>query len=318
MLDITLVLFRPRLGELQDTFRSLSEVDSEFNAIWILVSGSEADAASVRSGLGSAGLLDRARIEHRLDNLGFASGHNRLARKAFVHGADQVLILNPDVMIRPGSLSTLARVAKLKGDSHLFGPTLGRHDLANSRVEVFDSAGIGWSRSGRHFDKHQGEPWAITAGHSEIVAGVTGACLLVPREAYDKIVRSTGHFFDDAFLAYREDAELGIRAGLVGISSVLVHVDGFSHVRSVRGYTRGSEIADLLGVKNRYLIRWKLGKHRPGSVLVGTIRDIAVIGAVLLREKSSLPGLKRAFAIRRYERYWGAYLAAAARRVREG
>lgn len=316
MPDITLVLYKPRMAELEETFDSLSDIKDEFGTLWILISGSQEDAQSVRRCLQISELGSKARLEHRLDNLGFASGHNRLLRRAFDGGASLSLVLNPDVTIRAGALTELTRIMAGTDGTNLFGPTLARHDPLARKSEVFDSAGIGWSHSGRHFDRAQGQPWSISPGRVEYVAGVTGACLFVPRLAFEKIVASTGHFFDDAFLAYREDAELGIRAGLVGVGSVLISVEGFAHVRSVRGYERGSEIADLLGVQNRYLIRWKLGRHRPGSVVAATARDIAVIAAVIIRERSSLPGLRRAFAIRRYQKYWGIRLRRSIREQR--
>jgi GT2 family glycosyltransferase len=306
--DITLVLFHSRLDELEDTFASLAQVRAEFSRLWILVSGSNQSAAEVRAALARTGLDSHAVVQHRHDNLGFASGHNKLIRDAFTAGADSVLVLNPDVSIEPAALLKLAAIARRVGSESLYGPTLARRESRAGADEVFDSAGIGWSATARHFDMRQGARWVIQPEQVETVAGVTGACLFVPHDAYQRILERTGQFFDDAFLAYREDAELGVRAGLVGVRSHLVHISGFSHVRSVRGYQRGSVGADLLGVKNRFLIRWKLGKFRPGSVVGATARDLAVVLAVLVNERTSLPGLKQSFAIRRYERHWGRHL----------
>jgi GT2 family glycosyltransferase len=310
--DITLVLFHSRLDELEDTFKSLARVRGEFSRLWILVSGNNDSALEVRAALSRTGLDSHAIVQHRHDNLGFASGHNRLLQDAFTAGADSALILNPDVSIEPNALSELEAMTRESGSRSLYGPTLARRESRSGADEVFDSAGIGWSSTARHFDVRQGDRWIIDPGKVEHVAGVTGACLFVPRDAYQLLLERTGQFFDDAFLAYREDAELGVRAGLVGVPSNLLHISGFSHVRSVRGYQRGSAGADLLGVKNRFLIRWKLGQFRPGSVVGGTVRDLAVVLAVFAQERSSLPGLRQAFAIRRYERYWGRHLKKAA------
>lgn len=314
MLDISVVLYRPDIRELEDTLNSLSQVRAEFSSLRILISGTAGQAMDVTEGIAAAGLSDIAIVQHRHDNLGFSSGHNLLMREAFAAGATAVLVLNPDVSIAPLGLTELCRSVTAYGEMHLFGPTLKRREPQREQEELFDSAGIGWTSSGRHYDISHGEPWIISQGRVERVEGVTGACLFVTALAYLTVVSETGHFFDDAFLAYREDAELGIRAGLVGVHSVLVHQEGFSHVRTVRGYKRGSTTADLLGVKNRYLLRWKLGTHRPGGFLSASFRDLLVVVATLTVERRSIPGLRQAFAIRRYERSWGRHLSEASSR----
>jgi GT2 family glycosyltransferase len=308
MLDISIVLYRPDINELEDTLNSLSQIKGEFSSLRVLISGTAGQAKDVIGGIAAAGLSDIAIVQHRHDNLGFSSGHNLLMREAFAAGASAVLVLNPDVSIAPFALSDLRKSVAAHGQMHLFGPTLKRREPQREQEELFDSAGIGWTASGRHYDISHGDPWKISPGRLEHVDGVTGACLFVTAVAYLTVVAETGHFFDDAFLAYREDAELGIRAGLVGVHSVLVHQEGFSHVRTVRGYKRGSTTADLLGVKNRYLLRWKLGAHRPGGFMSSGFRDLLVVVATLTVERRSIPGLRQAFAIRRYERSWGRHL----------
>jgi GT2 family glycosyltransferase len=311
MLDISVVLYNPDLQQFEATLQSLSRSRSEYSMLRILVSGSTAQARDLELAIAAAGLTENSLVQHRHDNLGFSSGHNLLMREAFLNGATAVLVLNPDVSIAPFALRDLCASAESYGEMFLYGPTLRRTEPTSTEDEFFDSAGIGWTASGRHFDISHGEPWSISEGVVERVKGVTGACLLVTAAAYETLVTETGHFFDDSFLAYREDAELGIRAGLVGVPSVVVHQEGFSHVRTVRGYKRGSTTADLLGVKNRYLLRWKLGTYRPGRLLPASLRDIVVVLATFTVERRSLPGLRQAFAIRKYSRFWGRHLAEA-------
>ncbi|MBM9913266.1 MULTISPECIES: glycosyltransferase family 2 protein [Stenotrophomonas] len=300
MLDISLVVFRPSLPDLQRTLHSLAAIRNEFGTLWILISGRSALRASVQSMIDDAGLGQSVQVEHRFDNLGFASGHNRLLKRAFSAGAVRVLVLNPDVLLEPGAVSALSAAVEQQPENCLYGPALARIGADSSSVALVDSLGIAWSRSGRHFDIDQGLPLPRLDGTMSDVCGVTGACMLVSAGAFDTIVSGTGYFFDDTFLAYREDAELCIRAGQVGVGSRSVMLSGFGHVRSVRGFQRGKVIPDLLGVRNRFLMKWRLGKHRPGNSVLAGFRDVLVIVAVLLGERSSMPGLKESFAIRRY------------------
>lgn len=300
MLDISLVVFRPSLADLQRTLHSLAAVRNEFGKLWILISGRSALRDSVLAMIDDVGLGQSVNVEHRFDNLGFASGHNRLLKRAFSAGAARVLVLNPDVLLDPGAISALSAVVEGQAENCLYGPALARIDDDSSSVALVDSLGIAWSRSGRHFDIDQGRPLPRLDGSVSDVCGVTGACMLVSGRGFDAIVSATGYFFDDTFLAYREDAELCVRASKVGVGSRSVMLPGFGHVRSVRGFQRGKAIPDLLGVRNRFLMKWRLGRHRPGNVVLACFRDVLVIVAVLLGERSSMPGLKESFAIRRY------------------
>ncbi|PPF42407.1 hypothetical protein C5B85_16745 [Pseudoclavibacter sp. AY1F1] len=301
--DITMVLFRPEIDELGRTIASLAEISSEFDVLHVLLSGSNADRESVERLFEAAGLAARTRLTHRFDNLGFSTGHNVLLADAFSEGAGAALVLNPDMRVAVGSVVELARIAAGSVDDALYGPSLARvsnDDESVGNAAETDSMGVGWSGDGRHFDIRQGEPFSIEPGRVQTVDGLTGACLFVPRGAYESIVEGSGWFFDDVFLAYREDAELGLRAKALGVESRLVHVEGFAHVRSVRGYARGRALPDLLGVRNRYVLKYRLGSLRPSSKGFAEVRDLLVAGATSTIERSSLPGLSSAKSIRRF------------------
>jgi GT2 family glycosyltransferase len=295
-LHISIVLFRPRWEELHETFSRLADCRDELATLEILLSGSNEDERRLAELLRATEMTEQAQVVHRHDNLGFASGHNLLLERAFESGADACLVLNPDVEIEVGALTKLKGASEQLLDDSLVGPSLSR---LSGHGRVVDSLGIRWTASARHVDDRQGEKWSGHHGATLTCQGVTGACLMVGAGAFQKLVGTTGHFFDDFFLAYREDAELGVRAAAIGVTSVVVEMGGFSHGRHVEGFQRGNALADLLGVRNRFLIRWKLGSLRPGAPVLPTIRDVMVIFAVLARERTSLPGLLEAFRIRR-------------------
>lgn len=313
MIDITIVLFRPRWDEVMSTLANLAAVSDEYETLRILVSGRTADHEKLADALATYGLADSSDVVYRWDNLGFASGHNLLLSRAFRGDAAAVLVLNPDVEIASGAITKLAEVSSQKCLTSLVGPAL--RSVSDGRP-VVDSMGVYWTADGRHFDRGQGEPWPESLGGCDDVDGLTGACLLASRAVYDRLLLETGSFFDDAFLAYREDAELGIRAREIGISSVVFSIEGFFHERHVKGASRGRPLPDLLGVRNRFLLRWKLGAARPGLPLLPTFRDLTVAVAVAVVERRSLAGLYSAWAIRRSTKYSGRPLALAAQRRR--
>ena len=169
-----------------------------------------------------------------------------------------------------------------------------------ARSKVVDSLGIAWTAEGRHVDRGEGETWAITPARATRQAGLTGACLLVSAAVFHRLASRSGQFFDDYFLAYREDAELGIRASSLGVPSMLVWRRRVLRISGPWPAHSGATVwRTCSGVRNRFLLRWKLGRLRPGVRGLPTVRDVVVAAATLSIERGSLPGLTEAFRIRR-------------------
>lgn len=238
-------------------------------------------------------------------NLGFAGGQNSLIAQAFAAGADAVVVHNPDLVLDPNAVAPMLAAAAEHGA--LVGPVLELADPRTTEGEGrADTLGIRWTRGGRHLDAGQGGPLPDRGTPPYRVAGVSGACLLVTRPVYERVVQACDEFFDEDFLAFREDAELGFRAALLGVPCFVVPAARGRHARGNRGTSRGrSAHVDRLGVRNRFLIAFKYGRHRPGGVLGPLVRDLVVMAGVLLRERSSWPGVVEAWHLRRRMREKG-------------
>lgn len=298
----TVVLYRPDLASLSLPLARLLA----WSAGPVLVHVNAEDDGEVASAVRSA--LPQATVTSTSANLGFAGGHNALAEQAFRSGCDAVLVHNPDLVLDAGALAGLEQALASLGRRVLVGPLLELADPRTFEGEArADSLGVRWTRSGRHLDAGQGDPLTPPVAAPPVrVAALSGACLLVPREAYDVLVETTGELFDSDFVAFREDAELGFRAALVGVPSYLVPCSRGRHARGNRGTVRGrSAHIDRLGVRNRFLIAFKYGRHRPGGVTGPLLRDVVVVLGVLLRERSSLPGLAEAWQLRKRMREKG-------------
>lgn len=306
---VTIVLYRPDLDLLNRTLAGLRHNAGATRRIGVLCSAPADVTARVRAAVELAGLDELTTVIGRSDNLGFAGGHNLLLAEAFAdEGVRHVLVLNPDVEMAPGALARLEATASstAAGSPCLVGPALVLRRRTDPQVApAVDSLGIRWDRWGRHVDMQQGEPVPPLDGSLVRVQGLTGACLLVSREAYERLLSTTGEFFDAAFLAYREDAELGRRAASSQITLLCCHEPGFTHWRGTLGSKRGNALVDLLGVRNRFLLRSKLGPSRPGWPVLPSLRDAAVVLACLSVERSSRPGVVEAWRIRRWMRNKG-------------
>jgi GT2 family glycosyltransferase len=221
-------------------------------------------------------------------NLGFAGAHNQLIRRT---SAGYYLCLNPDAVLAPGYVRSLVEALEAANEA---GSATGRL-LRLDDDSIIDSTGIVMTPDQRHLDRGGGEP---AAGRylqgPEPIFGPSGAVALY-RRAMLEDVAFHGEYFDDAFFAYREDADLAWRAQWRGWSSLYVPTAVAWHRRRVTPERRSALPAEInrYSVRNRFLLRlknqsaglaWRFA--RPALT-----RDALVVGYVLLREWSSIPGL---------------------------
>lgn len=248
------------------------------------------------------------------DNLGFSKAHNMALAALFEAGCAAVVVLNPDLVVSEECFRKLIRAEASLGSS-LLGPVLELADpVTLGGTGLTDTLGVRWTRTGRHLDEGQGEPMPGLLDRDPFrVAAVSGACIYVPRSVYSVITDASGEFFDEDFFAYREDAELGLRAHLLGVECWIVPAAAGRHIRRLRGTTRGVDAQiDRLGVRNRFLLAFKYGMRRPGFPPLVLARDLLVLVAVALRERSSWSGVTEAWHLRHAMREKGRRLRLAA------
>jgi GT2 family glycosyltransferase len=236
-------------------------------------------------------------------NTGFAGGQNRAIAATT---ADWVLTLNPDVVLAPSFLAELAARAERAGGPASAGSARepqGLGTLCGKLLRLgpdgapvvpprIDSTGIVFTRSFRHLDRGSEEPDDGRYAAEEAVFGATAAAALYRRVMIDD-VSVEGEFFDEAFFAYREDADVAWRAQLLGWDCLYVPTALGYHVRRVLPERRADVPAMLNrhSVKNRFLMRVKNADAAVWRrcALHGLARDAAVVGGCLVREWSSLP-----------------------------
>jgi GT2 family glycosyltransferase len=237
----------------------------------------------------------RCRIVYNCANTGFAEGQNQAIK---LSDSRWVLTLNPDVLLLPGFVRQL--VAAGESDPQI-GTACGKllaisPDLEPPEKPLFDSTGIYLTTNLRHFDRGSRVEDRGQYDSFEYVFGATGAAALYRRKMIEDISIG-GEFFDHDFFAYREDADVAWRAQLLGWTCIYSPVARAYHVRTALPSNRRSlppEI-NMHSVKNRWLLRIKnmTGELYRRYWLRITVRDLMVVAACLLRERSSL----RAFSL---------------------
>lgn len=239
-------------------------------------------------------------IHRSEENTGFCAAQNRMIAAT---PSDYVLVLNPDVVLDPSFLSTLVRA--LDEDTKA-GSATGKlwrwpADLepdaalsASLSGKILDTTGMYLTVNQRHLDRGSGEPDRNQYEERQYVFGASGAAALCRRAMLDE-VKNGGEYFDEAFFAYREDADLAWRAQWLGWRCLYVPEARAVHVRRVLPERRAALPADINmhSFKNRFLLRVKNMDAATYArfFLPITARDAAAFGYVLLREPSSLRAL---------------------------
>lgn len=129
-------------------------------------------------------------VDNTNNNRGFAKAINVGIKKALKMGAEKIILINPDIEISQEEIIDLA-----KTDADIAGPVL----LSNG---VYDYGGkVNWIL-GR-----------TTHSHRDGIDYVSGACMVIKKEVFEKI-----GFFDERFFMYFEDVDFCLRAKQEGFS----------------------------------------------------------------------------------------------------
>lgn len=238
------------------------------------------------------------RIDASRANLGYTGGHNRAIERAAAEGFEFVLLLNADLRLDPTFLERLLEDAADPGHERVgsFTAKVLRaegEDLLPTRI--VDTVGIRMTREGRHFDVGAGAPDDGRWDRPAEVFGVSG-CAALFRVAALRDVRIDTGFLDDDYFVYREDVDLAWRLRGRGWTARCVPSARAWHRRRNLPERRRvmSPLANMHSVKNRFLLRINNAgtRHLAATFPRTFARDVAVVGACLTVERSSLWALR--------------------------
>ncbi|HEY3613969.1 MAG TPA: glycosyltransferase [Gaiellales bacterium] len=197
------------------------------------------------------------RVVALAENAGFGAGNNRGA--ALAQGR-WLLLLNSDAFVRPGAIDELVRFAEARPEIGAVGPRLlwpdGRLQRSCRRFPtVFRLATeYLYLRKLAPRSRILNGFYCGEFAHDEPrrVDWVTGACVLVRRELYERLGG-----FDEAFFLYSEEVDLLCRAAEAGAEA---WYDPAAEVVHVWGGTAGRASALTLEEQARSHVRY-LSKH---------------------------------------------------------
>lgn len=194
---------------------------------------------------------DRVRVLYNRKNLGFGPAVNVGARVA---RGNALLVLNPDCMLDPDTLARLSAVLEAHPDAGIVGAVVcaadGTPDPASWRRDPLLERSL-QQMTGRAREEagHEGVNVLRTIPESALaVENVSGALLLLPRAAFDRL-----QGFDEAYFLHCEDLDLCRRARDAGYS---VWLAGDVRVLHAKGGSSAHRPVFVSFHKHRGMWRW--------------------------------------------------------------
>ena len=268
---------------------------------------------------------DRVRLVKNSSNLGYAAAHNQGLFIAKKENFDFILILNPDAFLSADFVDVAFRSFAKHSRYTIFTPKIYRTDTIMRPYDpaIIDAAGMMLTSRARHFDRGSDTFDREQYDQECEVFGGTGAALILRMRDIDRMTlkgtkrdkdkyavypqlksgeESRLPVFDEAFFAFREDAELAWRARNMGLRTMYMPEAIAYHRRTVTHDRR--EFVDpkinSWSVRNRFLMQIvnfrifnDLGMFLPGIMLW----NFVVIWTVFFKERTSIPGLWEALLL---------------------
>jgi N-acetylglucosaminyl-diphospho-decaprenol L-rhamnosyltransferase len=253
-LAVVTVTYSP--GEVLDTFLDTLADATKRSYRVVLADNGSTDGAPERAAAAREGV----ELLPTGGNLGYGTGANRgVASLPDEYG--WIIVANPDIEWRPGSIDALLDAADRWPRGGAFGPLIREPDgtvYPSARLVPSLGRGIGHALL---FRVWRNNPWTRSyrqssgAALTEREAGwLSGSCLLLRRAAFDSIGG-----FDEHYFMYFEDVDLGERLGKAGWSNVYVPTAEVVHLGG-HATSRASE--RMLAEHHRSTYRY-LSTHYP-------------------------------------------------------
>ncbi|WP_375431139.1 glycosyltransferase family 2 protein [uncultured Friedmanniella sp.] len=262
--SIVIVSYNTRDATLE-CISSVLESPPNDATIVVVDNGSTDDsAAAIRERYPSV-VVDEARA-----NLGFAAGVNRGVRRT---AGEYVLLLNPDTVVRPGSLASLMAFAENNPHYGLYGGRTVHRDGSLEPSSCWGAPSL-WSltcfalglstifKRSRLFDPESLGSWARDTVRE--VPIITGCLLLMRRAHWDALGG-----MDETYFLYGEDADFSIRATRQGHCPVIVPQAVVIHDVGGSSAWHGAKMSMVMAGKTTLLKRsWTPGRARIGIALI--------------------------------------------------
>jgi len=271
MTQIAIIILNWNKPELTlDTVNSVLKINHRnFNyQIFLVDNGSSDDSLNIFQKKFKDNI--RVTIIRNDTNLGFVGGNNTAIKHILKQDFNAVLLLNNDVLVDPDFLENLNKnLSKysLLAPKIYFAPGFEYHHDRYTKKEQghviwFAGGQIDWNNI---YGSHIGVDEVDKGQRDQInntVDFLTGCCLLVKREVFEKI-----GFLDNQFFMYLEDADFCQRAKINGFKIAYIPSSKIWHINS--GSSKiGGDLQTYFLTRNRLLFGFRYAKFRTKLALI--------------------------------------------------
>lgn len=222
---------------------SLSAHKDDIEVLVIDNGSSDGSVEYIRSAFPSVRLIINS------ENKGFAPAVNQGLTQC-LGGSEYAILLNNDTRVNRGFTDGLINAVDEAPDVFSAQALMLKYD----NVELVDDAGDLYTILGLAFQRGHNKPASRFQKKADITSACGGACI------YRCSALSDTGLLDEAFFAYREDLDLGIRARLLGYRNVFCPEASVVHYGSGTAGTGGksyNEFKTKLGTRNLEWLHYK-------------------------------------------------------------
>ena len=184
--------------------------------------------------------LERAR------NDGFAAGVNAGVR----HGgrANSILVLNPDVILAPGSIASMYRALQRPGVGivapKVFDVQGRQHNSLRREPSFLRAVGLNWTGL-PVFSEYLSRETEYSAPHE--VDWALGAVLLVSRGCWDRVGP-----WDESFFLYSEETDFCLKAKDLGLATWFEPAAEVTHIGGASGQSPSTHVMQMVNKVRLY------------------------------------------------------------------
>jgi GT2 family glycosyltransferase len=189
-------------------------------------------------------------------NLGYTGGNNKGIEHAINHGADYVLIINPDTIVANAQfLDEMIEYTEAHPEVGIAGPRVFLRNAGRVQNTVLFPPGL-W-RNSINWIRYRLNPAALVLSGDEPVETkvLNGVCLLIRTSC----LRQIG-LFDENIFMYIEDADMDYRAYRHGWRVKYLPIDSVIHKQKQDGYHMTGQVSFFLKRNSVYYLH-KIGRR---------------------------------------------------------
>lgn len=216
------------------------------------------------------GANQRIKIIGHHTNLGFVGGNNAAIKHVLKIDFQQILLLNNDVLVDPDFLVNLVKNTSkysLLGPKIYFAPGYEYH---YHRYSKKDRGQVIWFAGGQMdwnniYGSHIGVDEIDRGQYDQIndqIDFITGCCLLVNRQVFEKI-----GFLDDNFFMYLEDADFCQRAKNNNFKLAYIPGSKIWHINAGSSKS-GGDLQNYFIARNRLLFGFRYARFKTKLALI--------------------------------------------------